>query len=289
MRKLALIMAALLLVAGCGTARKAKEIPDQDSHSGQRAGIPDSTVFARLDSLMDSYCEAMMAESLETKCGEVDFLIGSASDSLVRQHIALHLYEHYVDAPLMGEEAVAIHIYDKWFEPGIVKMRGEFDLMAAEVFAKFNRSTLLGMQAPVTELADPEGIKHRIPSEGRLSVLYFHRPDCSKCRLFTAALPGVLDASKPELDFTAVYCGSDAGEWAQFRSNFVIQNPKVHLIHLWDPEFESNYQVLYGVISTPRLYLISEDGTVLGRRLEPENLAEMLDIIAIFAPDGTQE
>ena len=80
--------------------------------------LPDSLNMAKLDKMLDNYVEAISRESLETKMGECDFLINSVSDSLTTQHIALKLYDYYKDSQLMGDEAVAIHIYDTWFKPG---------------------------------------------------------------------------------------------------------------------------------------------------------------------------
>lgn len=252
--------------------------------AGLSARQVDSVVVARLDSLLDGYCTAMMPESVETKYDEVDYLIGSSSDSLIRQHIALHLFDYYADSKLMGEEAVAIHIYDKWFDSGLIEMRGEFDRMGAEIFARFNRSTLIGMKAPVLELKDPEGRSVRLPSEDRFCALYFYEPGCAKCKVVSAALPRTLADTDVDMDLIAVYCGSDAAAWKDYRdSGLKIDNPHVNVIHLWDPEIDSDYQILYGVISTPRLYMLDTDGTVIGRRLEPENLEELLDIISIFA------
>ena len=46
---------------------------------------------------------------------------------------------------------------------------------------------------------------------------------------------------------------------------------------------ESDYLSLYGVISTPKLYMTAPDGRIIGRRLEPESLAQLLPIAARIA------
>lgn len=234
--------------------------------------------FDQLDSLLVNYCDAIAMDSSEEKASECDFMIGSVKDSLASRHIALWLYDHYVDSKLMGDEAVAIHLYDNYFANGKIKMRGEFDKMAAEIFATFNRRTLLGEYAPVVALYNASGKNEIVPLPGHTSVMWFYDTHCQKCMTESKLLPQVLESADFDLDFVAVYSGSDRKSWDYFRDSFKVDNPHVHIIHLWDPEIDSDYQRLYGVMSTPRLYIVEPMGTVIGRRLEVDNLLEMFPV-----------
>ena len=40
----------------------------------------------------------------------------------------------------MGDEAVAIHIYDNWFKPGTIQMRSEFDRFTGQYFSLLGES-----------------------------------------------------------------------------------------------------------------------------------------------------
>ncbi|MCR5560839.1 MAG: thioredoxin family protein [Bacteroidales bacterium] len=235
--------------------------------------------YAQLDSLMGVYVTSIQREETESKTAETDYMIGAARDSLTRQHIALWLFDYYKASPLMGEEAVAIHIYDNWFAAGKTAFRSEFEEMDAKLFADFNRSSLLGMQAPVVTLRKPCGGKLTVPRPGRTALLWFYDTSCSKCTLEAKVLPGVLDGeTRIPLDFYAVYSGQDKAAWKAFRRSFKLKNRNIKLIHLWDPEVESDYLRLYGVISTPRLYMVESRGSITGRRLEVENLPQMLSL-----------
>lgn len=232
--------------------------------------------FAQLDSLLDVYCRTMQQEPQEVKQNECDFMIRSAEDSITRQHIARKLFDYYVAAPLMGEESIAIYLYDKWFATGTLSVGNEFAQMDAEIFVTFNRNNQIGMDAPVLSLADAEGAMTRLPSEGRTSVLFFFDVTCSKCRAQIGLFPSVLADVDFPLDFFAVYCGSDEDAWGSFRDSFSIGNSNINVIHLWDPDMDSDYQRQYGVISTPKVFVVEPTGTILGRRLEPDSLKELL-------------
>jgi len=243
---------------------------------------PDSLAFARLDSMLERYTAAIEKEGVDVKNAECDFLISSVQDSLTTQHIAIWLYEHYKDSPLMGDEAVAIHIYDDWFKSGTVAMRSDMERFDADLFATFNRSTLLGLKAPEVTLLSPCGRKMKIPQEGSYSILYFFDTNCGKCQLETKLLPEVLKKITFPTRFYAVYCGQDKKAWRKFRRSFKVRNRNLGIVHAWDPEMDSDYLRLYGVISTPKLYFTDTDGEILGRRLEIESLDEIIHYICDY-------
>lgn len=245
---------------------------------------PDSTRLVQLDSLLQQYYESMMFDSYEEKCNECDYLISSCTDSLLRQWVATRILEHYMEPPLMGEEAVGLYVYDNWFANGKVVIADEAVDFAAHLFSRFNRSSMVGMTAPEIELYRPAGNTLVVPEKGKVTVMFFYDTSCTKCKTASALLPYAFDRYTFPIRFYAVYTGSDGDQWKTFQDNFHIENALVELIHLWDPEISSDYQVKYGVISTPKLYLIDKEGVIDGRRLEVDNLVELLNVYQMFSP-----
>ena len=78
-----------------------------------RAQEDDPDRYRGLDSLLTEFYAALQPESVEVKCDEFDALISTCRDSLTRQHVTLRILDHYMHSRVMGEEGVAIHIYDK--------------------------------------------------------------------------------------------------------------------------------------------------------------------------------
>lgn len=198
-------------------------------------------LYEKLDSLMEVYVQSIRTEDEESKAGEADYMIGAASDSATRQHVALWLFDYYKESRVMGEEAVAIHIYDKWFADGTVPMRSEFDEMDAKLFADFNRNSLIGMQAPRISLFKPCRGRKTVPEDGKTTMLWFFDTSCGKCKVEAEVLPAVLEKEAVlPVDFIAVYAGQDRKSWRQFRRSFKVKNPNVKVIHLWDPEIDTS-------------------------------------------------
>jgi hypothetical protein len=49
------------------------------------------------------------------------------------------------------------------------------------------------------------------------------------------------------------------------------------MVHAWDPDLESDFQRKYGVLQTPRMFLVAPDGTVVGRGLDTPALQMLTD------------
>ena len=245
----------------------------------------DSTKLRELDSRLEQYFSILEAEPVEVKNKECDALIEAASDSSLRSKIALKIYKHYLNSALMGDEAVAIHLTDKWFSSGKVSMGSAQALLDAKLFAEFNRKSLIGMKAPQVTLTDPSGAHVTFPvilSEAkdlrpRFSILYFYDTDCAKCKLESATLRSMLDDKEYPVDVVAVYVGREADSWQKWReSTFVLKRGGARVIHLWDPDGKSGYQLDYGVTVTPRMFLIDPSGVIIGRGLDTIALDTLL-------------
>lgn len=242
----------------------------------------DSVRFAALDAKLAEYVTAIETAGHKVQKEECDFLIGSSSDSLMRQHIALKLYDHYLTSNVMGSEAVAIHILDRWFFSGEVQMPDDIALINARVYADFNRQSLIGERAPSLAAEAMSGRRmtlFEIPSD-RYAILYFYDTDCAKCKVETTLLKGLLEKMAVPVDLYAFYAGGNRSSWEKYVSERMdIRAAGTDVIHLWDPQVDSDFQRKYGVLQTPRMFLISPDRTIIGRGLDTSALAGMLDVI----------
>lgn len=243
----------------------------------------DSAVRVALDRKLAEYFAAIEREGVEVQKGECDFLIETCTDSLMRQHVALTVYDHYRDSKVMGSEAVAIHVFDRWIAPGKVRMRSDAELMAARIFAEFNRQSQIGNKAPELMLynLDEEPVTiYGGDAPGRFSVLYFYDSSCATCKVQSILLRHLFQDEDFPVDFYAVYAADDKASWKKYiDEQLTFEASRTRVIHLWDPEISSDFQRKYGVIQTPRMFLISPDGTILGRGLDAQALSMMLHSI----------
>ena len=240
----------------------------------------DSLVIAQAMELLEQYMVTLDPETPQVKSREVDFIIETCTDSLLRQAVAERLYDHYVTSSVMGDEEVAIHIYDRWYKPHLIEMTWDGGLLNAAYFAEYNRQSLIGNKAPqliMKDRYDEEVPMPDLQGDAR-AVLFFYDTDCYKCRAELEKLKEYLPTLEIPLDFYAVYTGIRKERWEYFiDTEWDINSAYVKIHHMWDKTLESDFGRAYGITETPRMFLLGKDGTILGRRLNTEALSQLLD------------
>ena len=253
----------------------------------------DSAKIEALEERLTEYFELLKYESIDVQKAEADLMIEAASDSVVRQAVALRIYDHYLGSPVMGAEAVAIHIYDRWFAPGKISIGNDMDLLSARFFAEFNRQSLIGEKAPELIMETLQGDTLRLFTDRRKyaekgdrhKVIFFYDHSCAKCKLETILLSNLLQTDDYPIELYAVYTGDDKEAWERYVADRFDVNPmNSRVFHMWDPTLDSDFQRKYGVVQTPRLFFIRPDGIIKGRNLNASALSMMLN--EVFAsPD----
>ena len=243
-------------------------------------------------SSVESYLKSLERNSTEALTFIAEDLVQSAHSTL-KPYIALQIFNLFKEAEIMGQEAVAVEIAKRYLlndkSGSIEEMLGYETYFGIMAFVQMNEHSLIGMQAPQIELPDSLGCLHSIPQCGEgsdgaspfLQLFYFYTSNCSSCRATTPLLAELLQRySGIPIKIYAIFTGSSRGEWMSECAKFsLIKNPLVERIDLWDPEVESNFPLLYGVISTPQMLLTTDKGIIVGRRLTPKSLEQLLEAI----------
>ncbi len=242
----------------------------------------DSLTKAGLGSRIEEYFGAIAGEGLDVQKAEADFMIELSPDSLIRQFTAEKIYEHYVNSPVMGSENVAVYVFDKWFRDGKLKMDSDMDFLNARIYADFNRQSLLGESAPELVMESFEGETVRLFQDeegpGKYRVLFFYDAGCAKCKVESILLRNLMMTEDYPVEFYAVYAGDDREVWGKYvAERFDKENSRIPVVHLWDPLMDSDFQRKYGVIQTPRMFLINPKGIIIGRGLDTKSLSLMLE------------
>jgi peroxiredoxin len=242
--------------------------------------LPDSLQLKALDVKLKEYFSVMEREELEVQKQECDFVIGSAEDADLRGIIAEKVYDHFMTSRRMGSEGISVHVYDKWFSDGALKMSDDLKQMNARIYADFNRESLLGCKAPDLKMQTSQGDSLVVfPSnDNRYKILYFYDVDCSKCKVQTILIRNLLATKNYPVDFYAVYVGDNKLSWDRYAADHLnVSASATRTYHLWDADLSSDFQRKYGVTQSPRLFLVNPAGVITGRGLDTDALAQMLE------------
>lgn len=235
--------------------------------------------------LSDSVSTAAALDTVVLKPNEeIKSLLAHQIDSARkkrRPEYAIRAYEWFKDAPVMGKEEIAVWLAKEYFLNGQLKCDSN-RLFEMRAFVLMNEQSLLGMQAPSFTMKDTSGTSESLENliyQGEHTILFFYSTDCIKCRMASAELVDMVNEyNKGVLNVMAVCTDSNKSKWTQYiNSHFYIYNPFVNWKNVYDPEAESAYHMLYGVIETPKIFLLDKDGIIKGRNLSVENIKELLE------------
>lgn len=192
-------------------------------------------------------------------------------------------FDYFMECPVMGAEAVAVHIADNYFLNGKLKWPDDDSYPELYAFAEFNRSSLVGRSAPplVLNAIDSSIVDVRAVRSPH-KVLYFYEDGCATCIRQTPLLVSLMNAydGEGQIAFFAIYTQSGRSQWESYVAQTFdkIDNPKVTVYNLWDPELESDFQMKYGVLTTPALFLLDSENNIVGRKLDSDALGLLINV-----------
>ena len=231
-----------------------------------------------------AYLQTLLGQPVDTINLRVDQLIESVGrqEPELQSKTAGLAFDFFTSSPVMGHEAVAVHIADNWFLNGRLKLENESLYPILYTYAEFNRSSLVGAPAPELEMEDISGEQVDIRAlDAFHKILFFYDTECATCRKEAPLLADLLRDYKGEpVALLAIYTQSDRNAWEKYAAETFggLDNPAVTVIHLWDPEATTGFHKKYAVLSTPMLFLLDSQNVIRGRGLDCEALARMLDL-----------
>lgn len=223
----------------------------------------------------------------------IDEFILSIDDIEQQSKVAALCFDYYYNSNYMGNEAIALHIADNYFLNNKLQWIDNEGFMMLQLFAEFNRRSMVGNLAP--ELILENNFGGYISTYGidtkpyGLKILYFYDANCITCKSETPKLVQFLkEYSDSDLTFYAIYTQSDKSEWSDYIAKHFdnINNPKVDIVHLWDPEVESEFHKEYGVLTTPALFAIDNSNTIVGRKLNGDVIKQIIELSHLNTSDN---
>lgn len=228
------------------------------------------------------FFDKISSQPVDSIIGKVDALIESPSDPAAMADVAGLAFDYFRSSPLMGHDAVAVHVADKYFLSNVLKWSDSDTYPVLYAFAEFNRLSLIGCEAQELVMEDISGARLSLRNDaGQYKLLYFYDPLCSTCRQYSSRLAEICrNYGGGRLSVFAINTGSDISLWKSYVSEKFsdINAWKVDFHNVWDPEDENDYHRKYGVLSTPAMVLVDSQNRIIGRSLDPDALETLLGV-----------
>lgn len=229
------------------------------------------------------YFKSISALPADSISARVDLLVEQGGTPAVQADIAGLAFDYFSASDIMGHDAVAVHVADTWFLSKKLEWSNEETYHLLYTYAEFNRSSLIGKPAPELKMETLEGetISTR-NGDGSYKLLFFYDEMCPTCLEQTRQLVEMLRKYKGEaLSVYAVNSLGDRNTWLPYVKNNYVgvkDGKRLAVHHVTDPEDRNNYRIKYGVLKTPVMVLVDPDNNIIGRQLNCESLAQILDI-----------
>ncbi|MBI1223705.1 MAG: redoxin domain-containing protein [Bacteroidetes bacterium] len=201
----------------------------------------------------------------------------------------IHFLNEYAKANIVGMDAVYVHIAQKYYKTGLAPWTDEDQLKKIIENADRLDPLLIGKVAPNIEMQTQKGDKiwlHDFKSP--LTVLFFWDPDCGHCK---KAMPEMVKFAKDYKDkgvavfsiCTSLATRDDEGNLSLKEVDkcwSAIEERDMNVFfNTVDPYHRSRYKAVYDIKTTPQIYVLDADKTILSKRLGADQLPEVIDHI----------
>jgi thiol-disulfide isomerase/thioredoxin len=236
---------------------------------------------------LDRYYRELVAPNPDSIIKEVDHMIlYSRGSKEMYKYFMVHFVQKYVNPEFMGQDAVFVHLFEKYINTGQTDFFTEQykDFMTRRAYSLM--ANLIGRPAANLEMvdsADKPRPLYDIKSE--LIVLCFWDPTCSHCKETVPRLDSMYQAKWKKMGVTLYGVMTDGGKenWTKFIQEHKL-NDWIHVYQLPSKEVEDNaagkpsYKQLYDVYQTPLLYLLDKDKRIVAKKLSFEQLDEVISL-----------
>lgn len=228
-----------------------------------------------LHSKITAYLDNVVIQQPDSVIAAVDYILQTAKRNPESYRYALiTLANKYETSPVMGFDAVFVHIVDEYY------LNGTADWVDEETIENLRNRTasikpnLIGKPAPPLSLWDTLGNKVNVMDVDALyTVLYFYDPDCGHCKTKTP----ILYAEYPELrakgvEILAICTTTDQKRWQEF----IVEND-LTWINLADLNSETYFKFYYDIRSTPTIYILDKNKKIIVKKIDAEQIPEVID------------
>ena len=193
----------------------------------------------------------------------------------------------------IGTESVVIDLIKNFYlaeENNIV--RDSVFLQQIRDYVRANEPSLVGKKSPnltMTQVNGKDISLYNIKAD--YTILIFFDTDCGHCKKEIPQIHDLYEKYKDKgVQVFCVYIKGNEPEWAKF-----VEDKKLTWINVWDPYRKSKFTQYFDVTSTPQIFLLNKDKTIIARHASATFLEQVLglyiDKIPITAPieSGVEE
>lgn len=245
---------------------------------------------------VEKFFREVVSPSPDSIIRESDYLLLRARTAPEMYKFLLNwLTDEYINPKYMGQDAVFVHLFEKYHSKGISSWLNEKQMTAISNRAYMLMSNLIGEQAANLEMVDSSGVA--VPLYGVSAdyiIVCFWDPTCGHCRDEVPRLDSMYHA-KWEKQGVKIYAVlteiKEQLKWREFINKYNLQSwVNVYQTEAQKKESDESkkpsYKQLYDVTQTPTLYLLDRDKRIIAKKLTLQQIDDVLEMKIKNKPVG---
>jgi thiol-disulfide isomerase/thioredoxin len=236
---------------------------------------------------IEKYFREVLVPVPDSIIKEADYLLLLArSDTSMYRFLLNWLTDEYIYPKYMGQDAVFVHLFEKYHSKGISSWLNEKQLTTISNRAYMLMANLIGEKASDLNLTDSTGKTTSLYDvNADYTLVVFWDPTCGHCREEIPRLDSFYKAKwKGEgVKIYAVLTENEKAKWLEF-----IQQKNLNdWVHVYQTEEnkkaetdsqKAGFRQLYDVTQTPTIYLLDKEKRIIAKKLTLQQIDDMLQV-----------
>jgi peroxiredoxin len=228
-----------------------------------------------LFSRIDYYVNKLQLRHPDTLARAIDFVLDQLDpESETYKYYTVHFTNEAASSNIVGMDALYVHMVDTYYRTGRAPWT-EGDQLAKMIDnADRLKPLLIGKKAPDLAMTTREGEDINLHDlNAKYTVLYFWRYDCAACKKSTPIMKEFYAEWKDRGVEIFSVCTKGIDELGDCW-DYVDEHDIGNWVQVADPY--QRYYKEYDIRSTPTIFLLDRDKTIVSKRIGAEQLDEVL-------------
>jgi peroxiredoxin len=224
---------------------------------------------------IDYYVNKLQVRHPDTLARAIDYVLDKLDPtSETFKYYTVHFTNEAASSNIVGMDALYVHMVDTYYRTGLAPWTEPEQLDKMIDNADRIRPLLIGKTAPDLNMTTREGediTLHGVDAE--YTVLYFWRYDCAACKKSTPVMKEFHEEWKDRGVKIFSVCTKGIDELGECW-DYVDEHGLNDWVQAADPY--QRYYRDYDIKSTPSIFLLDRDKTIVSKRISAEQLDEVL-------------
>lgn len=233
----------------------------------------------------DGYFKNIIYPTVDSIKTEADKILTIAlKNREMFKFILSKLIDRYINPEFMGQDAVFVHLFEKYIAPGMADWLNDKQRKYVFDRAYSLMANLVGEKAAPLDLVDSSG--NPVPLynvKASYTVVCFWDATCGHCKEVVPRVDSIFKAKWKNQDVALYGVMTDGGKESWIK--YINDNNLSGWIHAYQPDElkkadndagRPNFRQLYDIVTTPKLFLLDKDKRILAKQLTFDQLDDLL-------------